>query len=138
MSYSTPPPQKRSWECIIYAEWNSAINILTTTPVHAIQLLYMRSKQKFKPPAVYMLLDSPRSFSTPSYVPNMMAALGTTRNMCGTRPPYSAAMPSSFQMSLKHCVRPVYLSRPSCWGACRKRVRTTYALVSLSNVGWDG
>lgn len=29
----------------------------------------------------YMLLDVPRAFSTPSYVPNIMAALGTTRNM---------------------------------------------------------
>jgi hypothetical protein len=35
----------------------------------------------------YMLLDSPSSFRTPSYVPNMMAALGTTRNMWGTSPP---------------------------------------------------
>lgn len=29
----------------------------------------------------HMLLLSPRNLSTPSYVPNMMAALGTTRNM---------------------------------------------------------
>jgi hypothetical protein len=41
MLYSTPAPSDKSCECIIYAERNDATNILTT-PVHAIQLLYMR------------------------------------------------------------------------------------------------
>lgn len=36
---------------------------------------------------VYIFESSPRYFSTASYVPNMIAALGTTRIMCGTSPP---------------------------------------------------
>lgn len=62
----------------------------------------------------------------PSYMPNMMAALGTVRIRCGVSPPYRPIMPSSFQTSLKHWMRPVYLGRllPSV-GACRRRVRAT-------------
>jgi hypothetical protein len=72
----------------------------------------------------------PRKRRTASYMPNMMAALGTTLSICGTRPPYRAAIPSSFQTSLKHWAKPVYLSwgTPSTdvvTGACLSRVRTT-------------
>ena len=61
----------------------------------------------------------------PTHIPNMIAALGTTRSKCGVKPPYRPAMPSSRKMVPKHCTRPVYLSRPPCSGACLMRVRTT-------------
>lgn len=57
------------------------------------------------------------NFKIPSYMPNMMAALGTVLRRCGVRPPYMAAMPSSFHISLKHWIRPVYLGCPSSIGA---------------------
>ena len=60
-----------------------------------------------------------------THIPNIMAALGTTRNRCGVSPPYNAAIPSSLKIVLKHCARPVYLIWPFCIGACRNRVRTT-------------
>lgn len=68
---------------------------------------------------------SPSNRSITSYIPNMMAALGTTLSICGVSPPYSEAIPSSFQIVVKHCTIPVYFIRPSFCGACRNRVRTT-------------
>ena len=65
-----------------------------------------------------------------THMPNMIAALGTTRNRCGVRPPYIDASPSSLQMVRKHCTRPVYLSCPFSIGASRSRVRTTFQLSS--------
>jgi hypothetical protein len=57
------------------------------------------------------------NFKIPSYIPNMIAALGTVLRRCGVRPPYMATMPSSFQISLKHWTRPVYLGWPFSVGA---------------------
>jgi hypothetical protein len=65
------------------------------------------------------------SFRITSYIPNIIAALGTVRNRCGVRPPYRATMPSSFKISLKHWIRLVYFGCPLLVGAKRRRVRTT-------------
>ena len=73
----------------------------------------------------YMLEVAPKSRRIVSYVLNMIAALGTTRSMCGTRPPYSATNPSSAHTIRKHWMRPVYLSFPFSRGVCLRRVRTT-------------
>lgn len=43
-----------------------------------------------------------------SYMPNMMAALGTVRMRCGVSPPYRPTRPSSIHTRLKHWTRPVY------------------------------
>ena len=48
-----------------------------------------------------------------THIPNMMAALGTTRSKCGVNPPYKEAIPSSLKIVVKHCTSPVYFSRPS-------------------------
>ena len=50
---------------------------------------------------------APKPRNTPSYTPNMIAALGTTRSTCGVRPPYMPAMPSTRQTVLKQSTRPV-------------------------------
>jgi hypothetical protein len=76
----------------IHTEWKDAVDICSqnATPCPCSQILYNQNVVHAKgndKEIFYILLDSPRSFSTPSYVPNMMAALGTTRNMWGTRPP---------------------------------------------------
>lgn len=71
------------------------------------------------------LLEAPKRRSIPSYMPNMMAALGTVRIRCGVRPPYRPMKPSSIQTTRKHCQRPVYLSCPLAKGACRSLVRAT-------------
>jgi hypothetical protein len=55
---------------------------------------------------------SPNNLRITSYMPNMIAALGTVRRRCGVRPPYMEAIPSSFQTSLKHCTKPVYFGLP--------------------------
>lgn len=52
------------------------------------------------------------SFRIPSYIPNIMVALGIVFKRWGVSPPYMATMPPSFHTSLKHCTRPVYLSCP--------------------------
>jgi len=46
----------------------------------------------------------------PSYIPNMIAALGTVLSRCGVMPPYRPARPSSNQTRRKHWISPVYLS----------------------------
>lgn len=66
------------------------------------------------------------NFKTASYVPNMIAALGTTRIMCGTNPPYNAASPSSRNMRRKHWIRPVYFGGLPSAGFWRRRVLTTW------------
>src|ERR1700761_396803 len=68
--------------------------------------------------------------STASYVPNIIAALGTTRNICAVSPPYKPASPSSLNIKRKHWTSPVYLCTPS-FGVCRRRVRTT--LISVKS-----
>jgi hypothetical protein len=75
-------------------------------------------------------LSACNSFRMPSYIPNIIAALGTVLSKCGVRPPYMATMPSSFQTSLKHWIKPVYLGFPFSNGAWRRRVRATYKLIS--------
>lgn len=60
-----------------------------------------------------------------SYMPNMMAALGTVRIRCGVSPPYRPTMPSSIHTRLKHWIRPVYFGWPPAVGACRNRVLAT-------------
>lgn len=71
----------------IHTEWKDAGSICSQNcNAVPMQPNVVHAKRKDKK-IFYILLDSPRSFSTPSYVPNMMAALGTTRNMCGTSPP---------------------------------------------------
>ena len=70
----------------IHTEWKDAVSICShdcnAVPMqpNIVQSYVVHEKENEKE-MFYMLLDSPRSFSTPSYVPNMMAALGTTRNM---------------------------------------------------------
>jgi hypothetical protein len=76
--------------------------MLFVTPMpnlNAVQITLPRVTRANPPP----LYDGACSnFKMPSYIPNMMAALGTVRRRWGVSPPYRATMPSSFQISLKH------------------------------------
>jgi hypothetical protein len=83
------------------------------TPSHIIQdrpLLFVSLQME-------SYYDACSNFKIPSYIPNMIMALGTVLRRCGVNPPYMATMPSSFQTILKHWKRPVYLSCPFSRGA---------------------
>jgi hypothetical protein len=51
---------------------------------------------------VSMVLNPGHESFCETYIPNMIAALGTTRSVCATRPPYNPAIPSCFHTIAKH------------------------------------
>lgn len=68
------------------------------SPTRALVLCYLALEIG----QIYIGCSVASSLKMSSYMPNMIAALGTVLRRCGVKPPYMETIPSSFQTSLKH------------------------------------